>query len=189
MKKIMLFIIIVVTIGLVIKETTVRKTYTEDKNYDINEKIFKFLESEENRKYVYSKAIKFNKGSSANTCVYFLSELLRENNFTVPGETKKVSEILKVLDKDGWKKHSNYEELKSGDICFTTDEDGNKDGTPTHTYVFMQWVKEGNYDYAYVCDNQAKDYNGKLYHIRNIRNVDKTNGFKKEAFAFFMKKS
>ncbi|MDS0526092.1 hypothetical protein NNC19_10405 [Clostridium sp. SHJSY1] len=78
MKKIMLFIMIVATIGLVIKATTGSNTYTEDKNYNINEKIFKFLQSDENRKYVYSKAIKLNKGNSANTCVYFLAELLKD---------------------------------------------------------------------------------------------------------------
>lgn len=189
MKKIMLFITSVAVIILVIKAAIDSKIYTEDKNYKFDEKIFNFLQSDENRKYIYSKAIKLNKGNSSNTCVYFLAELLRENNLMVPSEIKKVSEILKILKEDGWEKHSNYEELKPGDICFTTDSDGNKDKTPTHTYVFMQWAKEGSYDYAYVCDNQAKDYDGKLYHIRNIRNVDKTNGFKKEAFAFFMKKS
>ncbi|MBD7912912.1 hypothetical protein [Clostridium cibarium] len=189
MIKIMIFIISVVVVILVIKAIIGSKICTEDRSYNLDEKIFNFLQSNENRKYIYSKAVKRNKGNSSNTCVYFLAELLRENNFMVPNETKKVSEVLKMLKEDGWKKHSNYEELKPGDICFTTDSDGNKDGIPTHTYVFMKWVKEGSYDFAYVCDNQAKDYNGRLYHIRNIRNVEKTNGFKKEAFAFFMKKS
>lgn len=52
----------------------------------------------------------------------------------------------------------------------------------------MAWVKEGNYDYAYICDNQAKDYENKIYHIRNIKNVDKANGYSKDAFSFFMEK-
>jgi hypothetical protein len=188
-KKIMLFIISVAVIVLVIKTTIGSKIWAEDKNYNFDEKIFDFLKSNENRKYIYSKVVKGNKGNSSNACVYFLAELLRENNFMVSNETKKVSEILKILKEDGWEKHSNYEELKPGDICFTTDSDGNKDGIPSHTYVFMEWVKEGKYDFAYVCDNEAKDYNVELYHVRNVRNVDKTNGFKKEAFAFFVKKS
>ena len=52
---------------------------------------------------------------------------------------------------------------------FTTDGYGNKMVFQPHTYVFMAWVKEGNYDYAYICDNQTKDYENKIYHIRNIK--------------------
>ena len=58
---------------------------------------------------------------------------------------------------------------------------------PSHTYIFMDWVEEGNFDYAYICDNQAKDYNNQIYHIRNIAIVDKANGFTKDAFSFLMR--
>ena len=53
----------------------------------------------------------------------------------------------------------------------------------------MKWVDESHFDYAYICDNQAKDYKNKVYHIRNIKVVDKANGYSKDAFAFFMKKT
>jgi hypothetical protein len=54
------------------------------------------------------------------------------------------------------------------------------------SFIFMRWVKAGNYDYAYICDNQAKDYKNNVYHIRNIKITDKVNGFNKDAFAFFL---
>ena len=95
--------------------------------------------------------------------------------------------LITLLKKKGWKKQSDFEKLSPGDICFTTNENSSKDSNPSHTYVFMKWVKAGSYDYAYVCDNQAKDYSGKIYHIRNIRVTTKVNGFVKDAFAFFMK--
>ena len=105
----------------------------------------------------------------------------------MPKDTSNISQIILLLKKEGMEKQRDYENLKPGDICFTTDGDGDKNGIPTHTYIFMKWVKAGNYDYAYICDNQAKDYDGKVYHIRNINVIDKSNGFDKDAFAFFMK--
>lgn len=52
----------------------------------------------------------------------------------------------------------------------------------------MSWAEEGKYDYAYVCDNQAKDYRGKIYHIRNIKKTENINNYQKEPFSFFMYK-
>jgi len=195
----MLFVIIVIAVKFSIntkpstKEETLsikdEKTYVKDETRYPNKDVYNFLENEVNRKEVYNVAAKLNKGSSANTCVYFIAEVLRRNNFKVPSETNNISQFLSLLKARGFKKQSNYKELKPGDICFSTDDNGDKNGVPTHTYIFMKWVKEGSYDYAYICDNQAKDYKGKVYHVRNINVVDKANGFSKDAFAFFMKKT
>lgn len=163
-------------------------------NYDMNvgqfqirESIHKFMQSEKNQNDIYLAAINLNNGSSENTCVYFVSEVLRRNNFDIPKEVSNTTQIVSLLEKRGWAKDTNYKNLKPGDICFTTDSNGNKSGKPTHTYIFMGWVEEGKYDYAYICDNQAKDYNNKIYHIRNIRTEVMLNGLKKDAFSFFMR--
>ncbi|PRR83703.1 hypothetical protein [Clostridium vincentii] len=180
-----LFVIIVIAINIY---QSIQKKDVDGETLYSNADVYNFLDDKWNRTNVNATATKLNNGSSANTCVYFIAEVLRKNNFNVPNETNNISQILTFLKAKGWEKQSNYEELKLGDICFTTDGDGDKNGVPTHTYIFMKWVEEGNYDYAYICDNQAKDYKGKVYHIRNIKVVDKANGYSKDAFAFYMKK-
>lgn len=183
MRKIRAIIFILLIISIVI----IVFNKVEAQNKTLNKSIYNFLEDEGNQKDVYTAAIELNKGSSANTCVYFISEVLRRNNFNVPSETNNISKIIPILESNGLGKEWDYEKLRPGDICFTTDEKGDENGTPTHTYVFMEWVVEGSYDYAYICDNQAKDYDGEVYHIRNINFKDKANGADKDAFAFFIK--
>lgn len=157
-----------------------------DTGYSI-EKLHKYLEDEDNQISVYEKAKKLNGGDSANTCVYFVAEVLRRNGIEIDESTCNTEQLIKILEKKGWRKISNYKELMPGDLCFTTDNFGNKNGIPSHTYIFMGWVEKDKYYYAYICDNQAKDYNNQVYHIRNIAIVDKANGFTKDAFSFFMR--
>ncbi|GAA0738952.1 hypothetical protein [Clostridium oceanicum] len=153
------------------------------------EKIHTFLQSSSNRVQVYSRAVNLNRGKSANTCVFFISEVLRRNDYKVPDSMCNVVEFISFLEKKGWKKETNYKKLQPGDLVFTKDStEGNSHGTPNHVYVFMGWVEEGKYDYAYIADNQAKDYNNKIYHIRNVTVVNKINGYTKDPFSFFMKK-
>lgn len=149
--------------------------------------VFSYMNKEKNQKEVLTEAINLNGGKSSNACVYFVSEVLRRNGVEVPKDICNTSQLISYLSKEGWKKDISYSNLKPGDLCFTTDSLGNKSGTPTHTYIFMGWVKEGSFDYAYICDNQAKDYEDKIYHIRNIKIVDEANGFSKDAFSFFMR--
>ena len=52
----------------------------------------------------------------------------------------------------------------------------------------MSWVKKGKYDFAYICDNQAKDYNNKIYHVRNISINYKVGDKAKDPFSFFVRK-
>lgn len=177
--------IVIVIIGIAV----ITKLNIKVSNSDLPKTVYTFLENEGNRREVYGAAIDLNKGSSENTCVYFIAEVLRRNNFDVPKETSNTAQIISIFKESGFEKQSNYENLMPGDICFTTDNNGESIGYPTHTYVFMKWVKEGNYDYAYICDNQAKDYNDEVYHIRNINVRTSSNGFEKDAFSFFMRKS
>ncbi|MBZ9633839.1 hypothetical protein [Clostridium sp. FP1] len=188
MKKAMLIIFVLVITSMAIMFSKNIKQNAQAEGISINENIYNFLEDGSNRRDLYNAAIKLNKGSSANTCVYFMAEVLRKNNFMVPMETSNTEQLISLLTEKGFKQQRNYKKLMPGDICFTTNDNGNKNGFPTHTYIFMKWVNKGNYDYAYICDNQAKDYKGKVYHIRNINVVTKSNGFDKDAFAFFMRK-
>jgi hypothetical protein len=183
--KIIIQLVIIVVLCLIIVNK-VKQDSIEEKVM-LRQGIHKFLQSEKNRTDAYKAAVKLNQGNSENTCVYFISEVLRRNNFEIAKEIANTTQIISILKEEGWQKDSDYKNLKPGDICFTTDAKGNKNGVPTHTYVFMGWVKEGNYDYAYICDNQAKDYDNKVYHVRNLKVVDKANGFTKDSFSFFMK--
>ena len=187
MKKAGLILVVLIITIIAIIFFNNSKSYIKGQNQSLANNVYNFLEDTVNRKDVYGKAIELNQGNSANACVYFISEVLRRNNFNVPKETGNISQIIPLLEQEGLKKQWNYKNLTPGDICFTTDGNGDKNGIPTHTYVFMKWVKEANYDYAFICDNQAKDYKGMVYHIRNINITDKSNGFEKDAFAFYMK--
>ncbi|KAJ48869.1 hypothetical protein BD780_000330 [Clostridium tetanomorphum] len=155
------------------------------KNYS-SENVHEFLMSKKNRQKTYLAAVDLNGGNSENTCVFFVSEVLRRNNYEVPKYMGNTGDFINFLNERGWKKQRNYKKLKPGDICFTTDEKGTTNGIPSHTYIFMGWVEGQKYDYAYICDNQAKDYDNQVYHIRNIRKVDTIKGLTKDAFSFFM---
>ncbi len=169
---------------LVLDQIPIEKISAE---MQIREQIFFYLKQESNQKMAFDAAVKLNDEKSSNACVYFVSEVLRRNDIKVRKDTSNTAQLISALKKMGWSKDTNYRNLESGDICFTTDSAGNKDGIPTHAYIFMGWVEESRYDYAYICDNQATDYENKIYHIRNIKDSDNINGLTKDAFSFFMK--
>jgi len=168
-----------------------------EQSYDFNDKlsstnlsenIYDSMTKKDNRVNAYNRSVELNDGNSANTCVYFISEVLRMNGEKISDSVCNTSELLDIMKDDDWRKERDYKKLKRGDICFTTDSSLNPNGIPTHTYIFMGWKEEGLYDYAYICDNQAKDYAGKVYHLRNITKLDNKDGATKEPFSFFMYK-
>ncbi|WP_461204956.1 hypothetical protein [Clostridium sp. DL1XJH146] len=182
-------IITIITIMVVVSYYNYNENQQWEKgayNSIVSEKMYNSMGNLGDRLLAYNAAVDLNGGSSANTCVYFVSEVLRMNGEYVDNSICNTLELLDVLNEKGWKREYDYSKLKHGDICFTTDINLNDDGKPTHTYIFMGWVEEGNYDYAYICDNQAKDYEGKIYHIRNLANVEEVDGNTKEPFSFFM---
>ncbi|WP_138204528.1 hypothetical protein [Haloimpatiens lingqiaonensis] len=183
----LIFLTLLVVVPLIIFSRNLMN-YNKNYNYHLGEKIYKSMSDEQNRKKAYVSAIYLNGGYSENTCVLFLSEVLRMNGEKIDVKVCNTNRLLDIMKADGWKIERDYKKLKPGDICFTTDESLNKKGIPSHTYIFMGWQKEGSYDYAYICDNQAKDYQGKIYHLRNIAKVDKIGKSSKEPFSFFMYK-
>lgn len=154
---------------------------------ELNQQIYQYIGYENNQQSVFNAAIALNGDKSSNSCVYFVSEVLRRNGIAVPRNTANTIQLVLSLTLRGWSWDTDYKKLEPGDIAFTTDSMGDKKGIPSHTYVFMGWVSEGSYDYAYICDNQAKDYENRIYHIRNISSRDNVDGKSKDAFSFFMR--
>jgi hypothetical protein len=161
-----------------------------DKVYSskLEEKLYYSMSKKGNRLKAFNRAVELNNGKSINTCVYFISEVLRMNGGSIADNVCNTTQLLDLMKNDGWEKETDYKNLKPGNICFTTDEMLTSTGAPTHTYIFMGWKEQGLYDYAYICDNQANEYKGKLYHLRNITKVENINGNTKEPFSFFMYK-
>lgn len=183
-KKIKFLILVILILGTVYLGKTI---INKRRSTEFTNSIYSFLTIKNNRIKAYNNAVALNNNISANTCVYFVAEVFRQNGISISKNTANTSQLLDTLGTLKWKKNTNYKKLRPGDLVFTTDEYGNKEGIPSHTYVFMNWVEEGNYEYAYICDNQAKDYNNMIYHKRNIKNIDNANGMSKDAFSFFMK--
>lgn len=152
------------------------------KPVDTQSKIFEYLNVEANRTSVLKKAVDLNKGSKKAVTVYLLSEILRANDVAVPASTSSVEGLMKSLTSMGWKKNTDFTQLKKGDICFTTDVP-KKTGVPSHSYIFMSWVIEGKTDYANICDGQIEEYSDML-HKRNL-SVSTTS---KDKFSFFLRK-
>lgn len=177
---------LIVILFLVIKTLIIPNIYFFQNRSYLHNSMYTFLQNESNRISSYSSAVELHNGNPSNTCVYFISEVLRRNNYQVPPHMGSVAKFISFLMENGWVKVTDYKYLKPGDLCFSTDSHGDKDGVPSHTYIFMGWVEEDNYDYAYICDNQARDYENKVYHIRNIAVTDKVKGFIKDPFNFFM---
>lgn len=175
-------IIIVLIAVLFLDKTMMHK----ERDLELSDHIYTYMKHKNNQEKVFYNAIALNENKSSNACVYFVAEVLRQNKISISNQTANTAQLISVLKEKGWKKDNNYRNLLPGDIAFTTDESGSKNGVPSHTYVFMGWVNEGSYDYAYICDNQAKDYDNNIYHIRNIKDSDKVNGVSKDAFSFFM---
>lgn len=184
MKRINLFMatLIIIFLAVVIVDKIVIQNSSE---LDLTDKIYEFMKDSSNQQNVFNEAKGLNANSSSNACVYFVSEVLRENNVQISKDVANTAQLISTLKQKGWKKDIDYMDLERGDIVFTTDETGDKNGVPSHVFVFMGWVNEGSYDYAYICDNQAKDYLNKIYHIRNIKNKAIVNGITKDAFSFF----
>ncbi len=153
----------------------------------LKEQLHQYMLVKANRLEVFNSAVALNDGKTLNTCVLFASEAMRRNGIPIPEGTCNTTQLISALEDRKWQKDESYQDLQPGDIVFTTDASDDKYGKPTHCYIFMEWAEKGSYDYAYICDNQAGDYKGKLYHIRNIKNIERVNGMTKEAFAFFMK--
>ena len=145
-------------------------------------KIYEYLNIEENRTSALEKAVTLNKGSKKGVTVYLLSEILRANSYDIPDSTSSVKGLITELTTMGFVKNTDITELEKGDICFTTDMPDSP-GVPSHAYIFMGWTEEGKTDYANICDGQVEEY-GSILHKRNLFIATS----QKDKFSFFLRK-
>lgn len=157
------------------------ETFSEDSSQSPN-KIYEYLNIDENKALVLKNAIDLNKGSKKGITVYLLSEILRANSHNIPSSTSSVKELVTELTTMGFVKNTDITELEKGDICFTTDMSDNP-GVPSHAYIFMGWTEEGKTDYANICDGQVEEY-GDILHQRNVFIATP----QKDKFSFFLRK-
>jgi hypothetical protein len=181
MRKKNLFILYILVLLISLSSFASKATAATEKQSKLQTSLYNYLTIPANRKSIEKSARRLNRGNHHNTCVYFVSESLRRVGLMVPKSVCNTRQLVPFLKSKGWKVSYNLQELKPGDICFTTN---NALGSPSHAHVFMGWVKSGSTDYAYIVDNQSIDYNGNTYHIRNIRKKLRD----KDATRFFMYK-
>ena len=86
---------------------------------NFSEDIYNSMSEKDNRIKAYNRAIALNNGSSANSCVYFLSEVLRMNDVEIADNVCNTTEILDIMKNEGWKKERDCKKLKRGDVVFT----------------------------------------------------------------------
>jgi hypothetical protein len=166
--------------------TETELTETEGRTDSESAILYEYISDPENGQSVGDTAVLLHDGEWHNACVYVVSEALRRVGCDIPVSTCRTEILVEQLKDRGYEISYDLDQLQPGDICFTTDENGDTDGRPTHTYVFLGWAEAGT---ANVFDNQIYDY-GSLYHTREA-GLSYFNGQKdrpKEATAFFMHK-
>ena len=168
------------TEGKVEKENSTPEKPQENKNELY--KLYEYAESEENRQASLDKAIELNQGSSAGVSAIMISQILRNNGYSVPEDTYSTKDLRDYLRNNGFTEESDLSKLKPGDICFTKDMD-QIDDTPSHVYIFMGWKEEGKTAYAQVVDSHVADYGATLHE----RNIDETVDGKDKIHYFFTK--
>lgn len=138
--------------------------------------LYYYMLNTDNQVSVHNRALALHGGITVNNCIYFQSEVLRRMGFKISNSMASVVQFSNLLPKLGFKKDTNIANLKPGDIVFTQGY--------THVYSFMGWVNPGKYDYAYVVDNQARVFNGQVYHVRKVDTYDPVQDT--DAMGFFM---
>ncbi|WP_148275256.1 hypothetical protein [Desulfosporosinus meridiei] len=129
----------------------------------------------DNQVSVHNRALALHGGITSNNCVYFQAEALRRIGFNISNSMANTIQFSNLLSKLGFKKDTDIGNLKPGDIVFTQGY--------SHTYTFMGWVNPGNYDYAYIVDNQSRSFGGQVYHVRSTTGDPAQNT---DGMAFFM---
>ena len=172
-------------------ETTVGQIQTEPDTSPIpaapagiGDSLAIFLADPANGQAAGQRAVALNGGEWHNACVYTVSEVLRRVGCDIPDATNYTATLIGLLRDRGFQVNRDLTALQPGDICFTTNEAGQANGIPTHTYVFLGWIEPG---LASIYDNQIYDY-GSLYHARPIglTYFNEEPDRPKEATAFFM---
>ncbi|SDI14264.1 cell wall-binding repeat-containing protein [Desulfosporosinus hippei] len=137
--------------------------------------LYYYMLNLDNQVSVHNRALALHGGITTNNCVYFQAEALRRIGFNISNSMANTIQFSNLLSKLGFKKDTDIGNLKPGDIVFTKGY--------SHTYTFMGWVNPGNYDYAYIVDNQSRSFGGQVYHVRSTTGDP---GQNTDGMAFFM---
>lgn len=136
-------------------------------DYSIGSSLFLYMSNSKHRDSVFEKAVALHYGDPHNTCAYTVSEALRRIKLNIPTSTCRTNHVDDYLAARGWKRKMDLKQLQPGDICFTTDVNGNLlGGHSTHTFIFMGWANKEK-TLMNICDNQVYNF-GSVMHTRPI---------------------
>lgn len=157
----------------------VKEVKQEEKTY--YEKIGSSLDKEEDRKNILKSALSLTGGKYEGSNIKYMVSILKANGINIPTSVSRTDTLVKELEKLGWKKSTNANDLRKGDIVFAIDTVGIA-GVPSHTYIFMGW-ENSKKENGYVVDAlSAKD--NVTYHKRPITVQSETT----DKMQFFMRK-
>lgn len=145
----------------------------------LGKNIYTYMLNSGNQISVANTATLQHAGDPSNSCALFASELLRRMGVPIKQGTMQVTQLQSQLANLGFKKDTNLGNLKPGDIGFTVGM--------THVFTFMGWVNNGQFNYAYVVDNQAYKFHSQVLHVRRLDTNSKDKDT--DAAAFFMYKN
>ena len=123
----------------------------------LQKKLYEYLSVPANQATTMQTAISLHDGNPNDTCVLFQSSALRANGFNIPMNTAYTTVFQGNLLERGWEKHTNFNNLQPGDICFAS---------TYHTFMFMGWYNKEK-KIAYVMGNESY-MNSKYYRERHI---------------------
>lgn len=122
----------------------------------INEKLYNYEANLNNDAAAMKEATALHGGNPVDTCVYFQSSALRAIGEKVPYYIGYTTKLENWLSNNGWEKHTDFQYLQKGDICFA--------GT-YHTFLFMGWKDESK-GIAYVMGDES--FTEPYYRDRNL---------------------
>lgn len=149
------------------KPITEKPVVEEPKKEVAENSIYTYCLAKENMDKVYNNSVAINNNDNKGITAIFIAEILRQNGIPVPttvNNTKALAESLQVL---GWQMYDKPDQMQKGDVVFTTHL-SNMPGYPSHVYIFLNWVQEGVYTDAYICDSLREFNNGEWVHKRNV---------------------
>ena len=129
----------------------------------LQKKLYEYLAVPANQALTMQTAINLHNGDPANTCVLFQSSALRANGFNIPLSTSYTTELMGNLLENGWERHTDFNNLQPGDICFAS---------TYHTFMFMGWYNKSK-KIAYVMGNESF-MNSKYYRQRYLNGLSAT---------------
>ncbi|MGL5614810.1 MAG: SH3 domain-containing protein [Sarcina sp.] len=111
----------------------------------VNEQLYNYELNPANDKAAMTEATQLHDGNPIDTCVYFQSSALRAIGQGVPYNVGYTSDLANWLANNGWTRHTDFQYLQKGDICFAS---------TYHTFLFMGWENKAK-GIAYVMGDES----------------------------------